>query len=262
MNAAKTGTAGNWMDMTISDWLDLAPSEWMDQAMPGWRERSYAGYGDIMRTSPRDWFSMMYGPFASQTPLPAVRPLRGHPRHEHRWGCHEGRARWEHHHRHHRDQGCRHCGPDPCECFCCIGDVDLVVYTRVGEQRVIPITVENERRREQEVKLELSDWTTRGGTTGVVETIVIEPTEFTLAPCGVQEITVVVRMLEKADAGTQAKKEDAAAERRRLSDVDSCEVVTADLRLIGCERRSLRIAAAVLPRDCDPFRVSCGCTCC
>ena len=61
------------------------------------------------------------------------------------------------------------------------------------------------------------------------------------------------------DANRQQPNPDEA---RKLGDVDDCLVAVADLRLVGCDHRPLRIAVAILPRDCDPFRVSCGCTCC
>jgi hypothetical protein len=255
LNGSKTRSAGEWIDMTPSDWLDVTPSEWMERALPGWRKGTYgtyAGYPDIMRTTPRDWLSIMYAPLASQAGWPTTQPLRRHRYHEWRCGCHEDHERGKHH-RHH-SHGCRHCGSDPCECYCCIGDVDVVVYTRVGEKRIVPITVENDRRREQEIKVDLSDWTMRGGKAGLVETVDVGPKEFTLAPCGEQDVKLVV----------DVRGEDAESGRRtgRQPDVDTCVVATADLRLVGCDHRPLRIAAAILPRDCDPFRVSCGCTCC
>jgi hypothetical protein len=132
--------------------------------------------------------------------------------------------------------------------------VDLAVYARVGEERVIPIVVENERRRERAIRLELSDWTTRGGRPSGVTTVLLEPTEFTLEPCGERKVMLTVRV---SVAGAAADDE-----RRMPADVDDCMVSIADLRLEGCDHRPLRIAIAVLPRDCDPYTVSCGCGCC
>jgi len=247
------------MDLTLADWLDVTPSEWMERTMPGWRE----GYGDIMRTTPREWLEMVYAPFASQ-PLWTVRPLRRGRRRYRDWrcGCEDDR---EHRKPHRRDFGCPRCGSDPCECYCCVGDVDVVVYTRMGERRVVPISVANERRREKSIKLELSSWTTRGGDTGFVETVSLEPDEFTLEPCGEQDVMLVIEVPGKqpdAGAGRKPTATDVPEQRKRRPDMDSCQVVTADLRLVGCDHRSVRIAAAILPRDCDPYRVSCGCTCC
>jgi hypothetical protein len=157
------------------------------------------------------------------------------------------------------------------------------VYARVGEQRVIPIVVENERRREKDITLELSKWTTRGGKPAPVETRLLDPREFTLAPCAEQKITLVVdvRELQPADQSSQPESPNQPKGRGRaaaaaagatevieiprgikLPDVDDCVVAIADLRLEGCDHRPLRIAVAVLPRDCDPYTVSCGCSCC
>jgi hypothetical protein len=244
------------MDMTPADWLDVTPSEWMERAMPGWRA---GAYGDLMQRSPRDWLSMASGtavqnPWATATTWPTTRPKPRHRHQHHRHHRHECHCADEHDHR------CRDCGTDACECYCCIGDVDLVVYARVGETRVVPITVENERRRETEVKAELSTFTTRGGKEGLVQGAV-RPEEFKLEPCGHQNLVLVFRAAGQDKAADHVRTAD-AVQQRELPDVDTCEVLTADLRLVGCDHRSIRIAAAILPRDCDPFRVSCGCTCC
>jgi hypothetical protein len=195
-----------------------------------------------------------------------VRDIEYRPRHEYRREWEEDyERRKKHHHRHE----CRRCGRDDCECYCCIGDVDLVVYARAGEQRVIQIVLENERHRDKEVTLELSNWTTRGGKAAPVETVFLEPKSFTILACGEQNVTLVVKIggAEQTVAGKQKEESqpgtsDAASTQQRLPDVDECITATADLRLVGCDHRPLRIAVAILPRDCDPYRVSCGCTCC
>jgi hypothetical protein len=244
--------------MTLSDWLDLTPSDLMERALPGMGERSY---GDLLRTTPSEWLAMMYAPFASQTAWPTTQPSRHRPHRHRHHDCGCGRHH-EHHHEHHgRHHGCAHCGPEPCECFCCLGDVDIAVYTRLGERRVVPITVENDRRREKEITLELSGWTTRGGNVGPVQAA-ISPTKFTLAPCSEQVVTLLVDVQHAPETGDEKTRATDTASQERLPDVDSCQVVTADLRLVGCDHRSVRIAVAILPRDCDPFRVGCGCTCC
>ena len=249
MKTLKSRSPADWMDMTPAEWLDVTPSEWMERAMSGWRQ---GAYGDVMRTSPRDWLSMAYGttaqsPWATATAWPTMQP-KPHRRHH---DCH---CVDEHEHR------CRDCGCDACECYCCIGDVDLVVYARVGETRVVPITVENERRRETEIKAELSTFTTRGGKEGLVQGAV-RPEEFTLESCGHQDLVLAFRAAGEDKAVDHVGTAE-VVQQRKLPDVDTCEVLTADLRLVGCDHRPIRIAAAILPRDCDPFRVSCGCTCC
>jgi hypothetical protein len=182
----------------------------------------------------------------------------GH-RHQHGYGCgcdecgHGGGC------------GCEECGcgdspcgcrEDACACRCCIGDADLVVRTRVGERRVVPLTIVNERRRERDVQLALGEFQTRGGNAAPVKGE-ITPTTFTLAACSEQQAVLVVEVVAN-QLGTKA----AVDQPRTLPDVDDCTVAYADLTVTGCDRRPLRIAVAVLPRDCDTHRVGCGCGCC
>ena len=217
-------------------------------------------------------------------------PMRHRERHRRHWTSHRHETHRHHHARHcgcgcaehrehdcgchgHHDEPCRchDCAKASCECFCCIGDVDIVVYTRMGEQRVVPLEVENERRRESKIRLELSNWTTRSGNPAPVETVSLEPAEFTIEPCEKKRVTLVLKVdpvpTDKANpAGAKAKPPAAKAggdQGAELpADVDNCLVVTADLRLEGCEHRPVRIAAAILPRYCEPVRVGCGCGCC
>src|SRR5512133_1221293 len=92
--------------------------------------------------------------------------------------------------RHHRQdcdcdcEDCRgDCERDQCDCTCCIGDVDFVVYSQVGERRVVPIVVENSRRRDKDITLELSAFTSRGGKAAPVKATIEAPTQFRLKPC-------------------------------------------------------------------------------
>jgi hypothetical protein len=232
----------DWMTMSPSDWMNMAPSDWINMAtQPDWISSAWwnKSYSELMNTKPSEWLAMMYGAGTAAGTGPS-------------WKYRERRYRPSR-------ECCRRCGADPCQCACCIGDVDFAVYSRVGEQRVIPIIVENERRREKQVTVELSGWTTRGGKPAPIETVLLEPKTFTLAACAEQKITLVVRVRE-----TEATREAAnqTPEQRVPPDVDNCVVATADLRLTGCDHRPIRIAVAILPRDCDPYQVSCGCTCC
>ena len=182
--------------------------------------------------------------------------------------------------------GCPTCLPDPCNCKCCVTDADLVIEGRVGERRIVPIVIENKWRREREVELELSDFSkVADGIT--ITAAIVGPTKFTLAPCGQQEVILVVNYTTagltpapppapaptpntpagKAAAAAQAAAgtrdgNDTIPPGRELPDVDRCIVAYADLRVKGCDLRSIRIAVAVLPRTCEPFVVDCGCSCC
>jgi len=179
--------------------------------------------------------------------------------------------------------GCPTCLPDPCNCKCCVTDADLVIEGRVGERRVVPIVIENKWRRERDVELELSDFSkVADGIT--INAAIVGPKTFKLAPCGRQEVILVVNYTTASltpapappSANTPAASRAAAAAAaaagtrdgndtipdRELPDVDRCVVAYADLRVKGCDLRSIRIAVAVLPRDCEPFVVDCGCSCC
>jgi hypothetical protein len=277
------------------DWMNTPAFDLLDRLLPeGWRDRSYS---DLLRASPTDWMRWMYPQYAQQAagapPYAGLWPyagMQGYPAPQQYGGAPTTApskqawydARPTHHPPHPRGcrcpkccerECCRHCGPDPCACYCCIGEVDFVVYARVGEQRVIPILVENERRREKDITVELSPWRTRGGGTAPVDTVAVTPKTFKLPPCGEKEVVVGVRVREPADTGNQAPASadtqagisvttEGRTPERELKDVDGCVVVTADLTLVGCDHRPIRIAVAILPRDCDPFRVTCGCGCC
>jgi len=63
-------------------------------------------------------------------------------------------------------------------------------------------------------------------------------------------------------AGAAGEANSVATNANNLRDIDDCRVFYADLRVEGCEMRPVRIALALLPRDCAGFRVNCGCNCC
>lgn len=196
-------------------------------------------------------------------------------------------------------QACRTgcCQPDPCACRCCVSDCDLLVEARVGERRIIPITIQNQWRRARDIDLELSSWTKLTDTLAVQGEI-ITPDKFTLAPCGEAQVVLLLTIAPidaqvepkqppaKLDTEAQARaaKEAEAARKagppeaarrilgdrliegnrfdRGLPDVDRCAASYADLRIAGCDLRSIRIAVAVSPRDCDSYVVDCCCCCC
>jgi hypothetical protein len=263
----------DWIEMRPSDWLDMAPSDWMSMTPSEWMNRTFSrwnlSYADWTRMNPSDWLAMMYTPGMRQSAWLPVRE-KEHRRHRPGCGCEDCHDYRQKHHAHNHDR-CRRCGSDSCECYCCIGDTDLAIYSYFGEQRVIPLVVENERHRETQISLELSPWTTRGGSPAPVETLLVEPQTFIVPACGEQKVTIGVRIREvkrgedqpgeDLPAGADADREG-IEERRQLPDVDDCLVATADLRLVGCDHRPLRISVAILPRSCDPYRVSCGCNCC
>jgi hypothetical protein len=149
-------------------------------------------------------------------------------------------------------QRCQDCERDDCDCRCCIGDSDFLINARVGERRVIPLVIENDSRRERQVELELSDWTTQnGGQELKVEGQLSSPVAFTLPACSEQKVTITVETIARGDSNDKV-----------LEDVNGCQVYYADLRVRGCDIRPLRIALALLSRDCSPFTIECRCNCC
>jgi hypothetical protein len=160
----------------------------------------------------------------------------------------------------------RHCGHDDCHCSCCIVDADLVVYTRVGEQRVVPLDIENSTRREREIRLELSGWATQGGRKSDLEVqSTLTPPQFTLAGCESRSVVLALRMgLGGESKEVEGRENDEAflTAVRQLPDLDDCVVLYADLRVEGCDIRPVRIAVAVLPRDCGAYEIDCRCSCC
>jgi hypothetical protein len=170
------------------------------------------------------------------------------------------------------DCGCGcHDGGDDCHCQCCVCDADVLVHARCGEVRRIPVTFENDTRRERQVKLEIEKFMTAGGRELGWQTQLSE-TEFTLKAC--DEHTVIVGVQIKCEGfgggGSDTKPNTpaatttaaAAAATRTGGSVDRCEVAYARLRADGCLIRPAVIAVAVLPDDCDAYKRSCGCNCC
>lgn len=152
------------------------------------------------------------------------------------------------------DDCCDSCQRDDCECRCCIGDADYVIYARPGEVRIIPIRLENERRRERVINLEFSGWSRRGGGKAPIGTQIIPEGEFTLPACSERDIRLRVDIAQLQDDNPDTPN--------RLPQIDECLVLYGDLRIEGCDVRPVRIALALLPLDCDPFVVECGCSCC
>jgi hypothetical protein len=143
----------------------------------------------------------------------------------------------------------------------------LVIYSRLGERRVVPIVIENSRRREKEITLELSQWTTRSGKPAQVNAQIVAPTSFTLQPCEERDVIIIINVVGDVDGNDNPNNPDVppgstVPPPRRVTDVDECEVVYADLRVVGCEIRPIRIALAILPRDCGAYEIECGCSCC
>jgi hypothetical protein len=154
-----------------------------------------------------------------------------------------------------RNEGCRE--EQDCSCSCCIRCADLVEYAHCGEVRQIPITFENETRRERAVKLQLGSFVTDSGQELGWQPALSE-TEFKLPPCGEKTVVLTVNV----DCGRLGNQTSGANERQSQTAVDSCKVAYATLRGDGCIVRPLVIAVAVLPLHCGAHHAGCGCGCC
>jgi hypothetical protein len=258
-------------------------SQWRTEAayrtgvMPGWQQatpgmesyrptdmmQSWLQTADMMQqvyqsmTQPlMDNLDQMYTSLMEPWTRAARAPQSGTRRHRHKHDCdcdcHE--------------DGLRDCGHDRCECRCCIGDADLVVYARQGERRLVPIVIENARRRDRQITLDLSRFSGRQGAPQVTASILAEQ-EFTLAACS-ERIVILVIEAGGARSGTGAQDrpvEVVQGEREAIRNhefIRECEVLYGDLRIEGCDIRPVRIALALLPFDCDAHPVRCGCGCC
>ncbi len=157
------------------------------------------------------------------------------------------------HHEHGCDCGCH--GHD-CSCSCCIRCADVVEYARCGEVRRIPITFDNDTRRERDVTLQIGNFATESGQ-DVGWQASLSTAQFKLPPCGENTVLLSVNV-DCSKLGVPSPQ----GEERRPTTVDSCKVVYATLRAEGCTIRPLVIAVAVLPEHCGAHHAGCGCGCC
>jgi hypothetical protein len=161
------------------------------------------------------------------------------------------------HHKHHHKHGCGcGCHEHDCGCSCCIRCADVVEYALCGEVRRIPITFDNDTRRERDVTLQLGNFTTESGQ-DVGWQASLSTSAFKLPPCG--ETTVLLSVnVDCSKLGVPSTQ----GNERTPTTVDGCKVVYATLRADGCTVRPLVIAVAVLPEHCGAHRAGCGCGCC
>jgi hypothetical protein len=156
------------------------------------------------------------------------------------------------------------CDCDDCHCECCVCDADVLVHARCGEIRRIPVTFENDTRRDRPVTLQLEQFKSAGGR-DLKWTAQLSETEFTLRSCDEHTITVSVTVRCDVSGGgdnPSGTAANAATNQPRVGSVDRCEVAYATLRADGCLIRPIVLAVAVLPDDCDAYRRPCGCGCC
>jgi len=151
-----------------------------------------------------------------------------------------------------QEHGCGCETAAPCHCTCCVVDADVVIYGFLGETRIASFVIKNDRVRAKKITLALGAFTTRAGQPAPVGGVLLAPTEFELAPCSSRNVVMTV--------ATPLAKPGAPNE--PIPDVDDCTVYYSDLRIDGCEMRPLRIAVAILPRDCGAYKIHCHSCCC
>lgn len=153
----------------------------------------------------RAWDPVWQSWAAAVPSWPAATPARrpdhecGHPgcsEHHHRstdqYGCRERHCESGHEHHGHAEHphGC-HCD----RCACCVRDADLVVVTRLGESRIVPLVIHNDIRRERSVTVKVGDFS--GGCHRDAEIRVLAAARpagaITLAPCSRTEVAILLR---------------------------------------------------------------------
>lgn len=158
--------------------------------------------------------------------------------------------------------GCRKdadhpCGCDPCTC--CTPDCDVLVQTRVGERRIVPLTLHNPTRRPRTVTLDVGPFSPCGDPTDlVVHAVVLPGKELQLEPCERRTVELVLTV----GGAQEHKPTKGGTDAVRLPTVDRCTTLVADVRFGGCGSRAVRIAAVVLPAPCGGYAVDCDCGCC
>jgi len=154
-----------------------------------------------------------------------------------------------------KHHGCNCHKDNDCGCECCIRCADTVEYARCGETRKIPITFENDSRRERQVTLEFGAFLTDSGQQLAWKGSLSETT-FTLGPCGEKTVTITVNI----DCGqsTDNPNDPAGVVVRNTA----CKVGYATLKADGCLIRPIVVAVAVLPDRCGAHHIGCLCGCC
>ena len=115
-------------------------------------------------------------------------------------------SRHVHHPGHERGHGHSHESPYGCDaCSFKVCDADLVVVTRLGESRIVPLTIHNDIRREQTVKVSVGDFSApcRNDVDIRLDAAVRPGGEIALAPCSRTEVTILLRSAALARADSE-----------------------------------------------------------
>jgi hypothetical protein len=172
------------------------------------------------------------------------------------------------HERHHghKKHGCGCHEREDCGCECCIRCADTVEYARCGETRKIPITFDNDSRRERPVTLELGSLLTDGGKK-LDWPVSLSETQFTLGPCGEKTVLLTVTVnCGQSDTnpvtGTNVDATPPPNQAAPAVSIESCVVGYVTVRADGCMIRPIIVAIAALPDRCGAHHIGCLCGCC
>ena len=157
-------------------------------------------------------------------------------------------AHWCHH------EGCR--PPDSSyfdvctdECARQVKEPDLVVYSRVGERRIIPLSIENRRGYRRAIRIEISEWASWRGDQGIAISSALDRAELEVSACSEELITLEI--VSSVAEGESEQRVDFG-----------CAVYCAHLLFAGCDRRPVRIALVLLSNSSRASRISCDPHCC
>ncbi|MGO4600842.1 hypothetical protein [Terrabacter sp. 2YAF2] len=265
------------MSTTTPDLFTSLRTGWTD-AVQQWMDSSQTLWDDLAASFTTAGTPGAGMPWAgTRTTRPARdRHDRHHHHHDHH-DHHEGDHHCDHEDHHHHDHDHRHdhgcgCGESSCGCHgacdCCEPDADVVVHTRVGERRILPLNLHNPWRRERDVNLEVGPWHVCCGD-GVTVVAVLEEEQLTLQPCEDRVVRLVVGVTPTADNGTGDTggtgdvpgTQEGPGRVQLPHDVAACSSAYADVRFEGAAR-PLRVAVVVSPAGCDPVEVGSDCGCC
>jgi hypothetical protein len=141
---------------------------------------------------------------------------------------------------------------DRCSCCSCGEGADVLIEARVGERRVVPVTLHNPGRRSVTATLQPGDWTSCSDNPPAIVTQLVPSGEVALGPCETSQVLVVI---EVGGPGSKDGKDNA------VGDLRCCTLLVSDIRIEGCGT-TVRLAVAVLPTDCGELEVTCcGCGC-
>jgi hypothetical protein len=218
--------------------------------VPDYMRNVQTGYSNLTQ-APAAMMQQMMGSYSNM----GSQGYESHERHHHgRGGCHEHKK---------RDCGCHE--REDCGCECCIRCADTVEYAHCGETRKIPITFDNDSRRERAVTLELGTLLTDGGKQ-LDWPVSLSETTFTLGPCGEKTVLLTVTVncgQSSTNPTTGANIADVPPNQSNGStSIDSCLVGYLTVRADGCLIRPLIVAIAALPDRCGAHRIGCLCGCC